>query len=96
VDGFAHRFGWHRPLGRADTAAMLLGIAAVGWLGFALWPGGAWPAWPCASLGGAAFVLARRPGRVALRAVASIAGALGIMLGSAQIALLWLAALLAP
>jgi hypothetical protein len=73
------------------------GALALAWLVPASWPGSFCPAWPSVSLGLLACLLARwQRGGALRRAVGSITGFLAVVIGGAQIAVLWLLALLTP
>lgn len=85
-----------RPRSRLDHLALTLGLASLGGLALALWPGMGWPAWPATSLGAAALLLATPPGRALPRGLASMTGFVGVLLGGAQIAALWILALFTP
>jgi hypothetical protein len=95
VDALAHP-QWRCRLGNASTVSCALGLASLAWLLPALWPNAGWPAWPSVSLGAMALLLSRRPGPAGLRAIATLSGVLGLLLGSLQIAVLSCAALLTP
>jgi hypothetical protein len=95
VDALAYP-QWRCRLGNAGTVSCALGLASLAWLLPALWPNAGWPAWPSVSLGAMALFVSRRPGPAGLRAVASLCGVLGLLLGSLQIAVLACTALFAP
>ena len=80
-----------------DALCLAAGLASVAWLVPALWPGACWPAWPSVSLGVLAYWLGAGPGgRPLMRGLARTAGVFGCLLGSAQIVLLWMIALITP
>jgi hypothetical protein len=82
---------------RGGLACLAAGVLALAWLAPASWPGGFWPAWPSVSLGLLACLLARwQRGGALRRALGSISGFLAVSIGGAQIAVLWLVALLTP
>lgn len=76
-------------LARPDRIALAAGIGAVLWIPLALWPNADLPAWPSASLGIAAMVLASFPGRPLPRGLAAFTGLVGLVVGAVQIAAKW-------
>lgn len=81
-----------RPAAGPDLSALCLlaGVASLGW-GVAIYlpavPDA--PAWPAATLGVAALVLARLPGRPLPRGLGSFMGVLGFLAALAQLLALW-------
>jgi len=72
----------------ADWVALGLGVCSVGWLLIGLLPRQL-PAWPSATLGLLALVLAWPRGRPFPRATGAFLGLVGIVGASAQIAAMW-------
>lgn len=70
----------------------MLGLVALAWVPASLWPGAGLPAWPAVSLGLVAVLVSWGRGGALLRAIGGIAGLVAATVGSAQIAVLWMAA----
>lgn len=76
----------------AAWACCMLGLVALAWVPASLWPGAGLPAWPAVSLGLVAVLVSWGRGGALLRAIGGIAGLVAATVGSAQIAVLWMAA----
>lgn len=76
----------------AAWVCLVLGLAAVAWLPASLWPRAGLPAWPAVSLGLVAVLVSWGRGGAGLRALGGIAGLVAALVGTAQIAALWMAA----
>ncbi|EDM75383.1 hypothetical protein PPSIR1_10270 [Plesiocystis pacifica SIR-1] len=70
--------------------SLVLGLAALAWAVMILLPSvRPLPAWPAASVGVFAMILARLPGRALPRAIGAFAGFVAFLVGALQIAALW-------
>jgi hypothetical protein len=82
----------HPDTVRRDWGALALacGVVSAGWGVAVLLPSvDNLPAWPAASVGIFAIVLARAPGRPLLRGLAAFLGLLGLLVGVGKILALW-------
>jgi hypothetical protein len=70
----------------------LLGLGALAWVPASLWPRAGLPAWPAVSLGLLAVLVSWGRGGAILRALGGITGLLAAIVGTAQVAALWIAA----
>lgn len=69
---------------------LVLGLASASWAVAILLPTMRdLPAWPAASAGVFALVLARMPGRALPRGIGAFLGLLGLLIGLLEIAALW-------
>ena len=73
-----------------SALALLCGLFSLGWAVAIVLPRvDDLPAWPAASVGVLALVLARLPGRAFPRGLGAFCGALGIVVGVGKILALW-------
>ena len=71
-----------------DLGSLICGSSAAGWSATSML-GVALPAWPAASLGLFARLLAWPTGRAAPRAIGAFLGLVGLVIAALQIAVLW-------